>query len=118
MGKAAYDLLFYALSMKAVKELIQNVKSRFVNDRVLSQFCKIIVQVRDEIAFQLSSVGKKFRVCVVERLLQKAALTFFDLKTFGSKLQRSSFEEDLIQHAAGTKDHTVSDTFVQLLRTR
>lgn len=26
--------------------------------------------------------------------------------------------EDLIQYAADTKDHTVSDTFVQLLRSR
>jgi HEAT repeat protein len=43
---------------------------------------------------------------------------YFLLATFLSIDAAQALRETLIQYAADTKDHTVSDTFVQLLRTR
>lgn len=43
---------------------------------------------------------------------------YFLLATFLPKDASLQLREKLIQYAADTKDHTVSDTFVQLLRTR
>ncbi len=43
---------------------------------------------------------------------------YFLLATLLPLDDAKQLREKLIQYAADTKDHTVSDTFVQLLRTR
>jgi hypothetical protein len=43
---------------------------------------------------------------------------YFLLATLLHLDKAKALREELIQYAANTKDHTVSDTFVQLLRSR
>jgi len=43
---------------------------------------------------------------------------YFLLATLLDLNKAKALREELIQYAANTKDHTVSDTFVQLLRSR